>query len=326
MKKYLIAFLSITLLIGCSDNESDNKDNTVQINENLNIILTPDLSNRIESELYPKPVNDTVLINTIYRNYYPTIYKINNRVIGQKDKISVTLTNPAIINRFGLNLNNLTMDLTDMKPAERIDYLTKDKNDDDLKLISSELHKIYSNAERATTGGDIYNYFKEQISSINTAKDSEPITIDKTTVINHYRNIIILFTDGYIEAGLYGANNCVNNKCYFLDKKTINKFRSEFNHSGESDMKVFFKKSGYGIIPIENEYLKNTEVIVAEMYDRSLNKITGSQTVSPNDFEIMKLFWSDWLESSGVKHYRLMSVSNTKEEFLENIKQFIEEK
>ncbi|MCG8753424.1 hypothetical protein [Tenacibaculum finnmarkense] len=297
-----------------------------QINENFNIIITPDLSNRIESNRYPKPVSDTTLIKNIYSSYYPDLYKIKSRVMGQKDKIQFVLTNPSIISSFNINLNDLTMDISKYSSNERIKYVANGGNKEDLIKCNYEIKNIYKKARNHTTGGDVYNYLKKQITTTVIKKNKEPIVVGNFTVKNIYRNIIVLFTDGYIEAGLYGSKSCIDKKCYYLSKNKINKFRADFLASGNPDLKSFFDASGYGIIPVENKALENVEIIVAEMYDRSLSRSTGSQTVSPNDFEIMKLFWADWLTKSGVKHYRLLQTSNTKEDLFANIKEFIEEK
>jgi hypothetical protein len=319
MKK-VITIYTVLFLLGCTGEEK-----TI-INEHINLIITPDLSNRIEG-LYPKPVTDVELITNIYSNYYPDIYNIKNRIIGQKDILQIRFTNPSIISDFNINLNSLTMDLSVMNPDERINYLAKDGNKAMLKALETEVKNIYLNAKQNSTGGDIYNYFKKEITPTVIKKSAQTLEIDEfTKVTNIQRNIIVLLTDGYIEAGLYGNKNCLNKKCLFLSKTKIDQFRNEFLKSGNNDLEDFFKSSGYGIIPIKNKILESTEVFVSEMYDRSLNPKTGSQTVSPNDFEIMVLFWSDWLEKSGVKHYRLLDTANSKEEFLTELKNFISEK
>ncbi|WP_179352193.1 hypothetical protein [Winogradskyella vidalii] len=292
------------------------------INEHINLIITPDLSNRIE-DLYAKPVSDVALISNIYTNYYPGIYNINNRVIGQEDIIQFRFTNPSIINDFDINTENLRMDLSQMNASERISFLANGGNKHMLKTLNTEVKSLYTKAKNNTTGGDIYNYLKKEITTTSIKKTKAPEIIDNNEVITIQRNIIILLTDGYIEAGLYGNKNCRDKKCYYLSKTKVDEFRKAFKASGNTNLKDFFKTSGYGIIPIDNENLKNTEILVSELYDRSLNRTTGSQTVSPNDFEILTLFWEDWLKQSGVKHYKILDTANSKEEFLEELKMFI---
>ena len=314
----LTIILALLLLVSC------NSEKKTMINEHINLIITPDLSNRIE-DLYSKPVTDIDLITSIYTNYYPDIYKIKNRVIGQEDVVQFRFTNPNIINNFNINTRHLKMDLSTMNPSERITFLANGGNKTMLDSLKSEVNHLYKKAKHNTTGGDIYNYLKKEITSTVIKKAKDTLIIDGTEVINLQRNIIVLFTDGYVEAGLYGKSNCSDKKCFYLSKSKVDQFRKDYLVSGDSDLEDFFKKSGYGIIPIKNNNLKNTEFFISEFYDRSLNKQTGSQTISPNDFEIMQLFWSDWLEQSGVKHFKILDTANSKEEFLEELKQFISE-
>ena len=325
MKK-VIMMITVLFLSSCKTDKSPIVETNIKTitNENINLIITPDLSNRIEG-LYPKPVSDVELITSIYRNYYPDIYRIKHRVMGQEDVIQFKFTNPAIIKKFKINLEGLTMDLSKMNLSQRIDFLANGGNDTALKTVDFEVQNIYTKALENVTGGDVYNYFKKEVTSTLIKKNKDPQIIDDTIIETQQRNIIVLLTDGYIEAGLFGAKNCHDKKCLYLSKVKVNQFRNEFLASGKTDLKDFFKNSGYGIIPIENKNLANTEVFVSEMYDRSLNIKTGSQTVSPNDYEIMQLFWSDWLEKSGVKHYKLLSTANTEEDFLNELKLFIKE-
>jgi hypothetical protein len=317
MKKTVI-LATILLLASCSSEQK-----TI-VNEHLNIIITPDLSNRIE-ESYAKPVADTELISSIYKSYYPDLYNIKSRIMGQEDILQFRFTNPKIINKLQINIENLKVDLSKMTPTHRITYFTQGDFINKLDTINNEIGNLYKQAKINTTGGDIYNYLQKEITATVIKEDKDPVVSNGTEVFNVQRNIIVLLTDGYIEAGLYGKANCRDKKCLYLSKTKVDEFRNAFLVSGSSDLKDFFKNSGYGIIPIKNSNLENTEVFVSEFYDRSLNEKTGSQTVSPNDFEIMKLFWSDWLEQSGVKHYKILDTANSKEEFLEELKTFITE-
>jgi len=316
--RYLLSILIFLLLVGCQPEQK-----TI-INEQFNFIITPDLSNRIE-DLYPKPISDVDLISGFYKNYYPEFYNINNRVIGQKDVIQFQFTNPKIIGDFGIKSTDLKMDLSKFNLKDRIEFLTKGGNLELLNTIDSEINRIYDLARSNTTGGDVYNYLKKEISPLNIRTKTESKKINGKQVVEIHRNIIILLTDGYVEAGLYGDKNCKGKKCYFLDKSKVDEFRNEFLKSGNSNLKDFFKQSGYGLIPVQNKALNHVEIFVSEIYDRSLNRKTGSQTITPNDFEIIKLFWSDWLEKSGVKKYKLIDTSNSEEEFLKELKGFIAE-
>jgi hypothetical protein len=127
---------------------------------------------------------------------------------------------------------------------------------------------------------------------------------------------MVLMTDGYIEAGIY-------NKGYDLSAKKIEDFRNAFLKSKDGDMASFLSKNNkYKIKPAKNPYLKTLEVIVIEMYDRSLSK-TGAATKHPTDMEIMRLIWTDWMKSSGVKRVELKPAASNQAEAVKYILDFI---
>ncbi|MFI2744241.1 hypothetical protein ACG2LH_16015 [Zhouia sp. PK063] len=319
--------ISWGILLVCLGCAKDKDELPVKVNEQLNIIVTPDLSNRIESSLYPKPVADTVLINAIYDDYFEKLYHIRKRVLGQKDRISMVFTNPAIINKFDIKANSFTLDLSNKLNADRISYLKGDQYKNDLSKIHKKTAELYHMALKNITGGDIYNYLKEQLNDNNIKSDKAPVIVEGTQIINRERNIVIMFTDGYIEAGLYGNSNCIagTHKCFYLDKTRIDNFRKEFKKSDYKNLHEFFDNSDYGVVPVDNKVLPNVELLVVELYDRSLNLKTGSQTIVPNDYDILQLFWQDWLKKSGVKHFKLMKYTSSKEDFINSLVGFINE-
>ena len=149
--------------------------------------------------------------------------------------------------------------------------------------------------------------------------NGEPTIYNNKKYHNIYRNILILITDGYIEAGLY---DCPINSCRYLSQKRIDQFRSAFINSGQTDVKSFIKRNDFGITPSNNPHLENLELLVLELYDRSLTK-GGNATVHPTDSEIIKTFWSDWLEKSKVKRFELVNMASSKNEMEKIILDFI---
>ncbi|NOX46840.1 MAG: hypothetical protein GXO89_07665, partial [Chlorobi bacterium] len=63
--------------------------------------------------------------------------------------------------------------------------------------------------------------------------------------------------------------------------------------------------------------------LVVEFYDRSLSRKSGNNTVLPDDFDIMKLFWEDWMKKSGVKKYRIYERFASMNDFETALKNFI---
>jgi hypothetical protein len=88
------------------------------------------------------------------------------------------------------------------------------------------------------------------------------------------------------------------------------------------DLTRFYEEGKYGIIPVDNKNIENLEVLVLEMYDRSLDT-AGAATTYPTDKEILDLFWNDWLKKSGVKKFELRQVASTKQELEQVIFSFL---
>ena len=311
MKKIIISVLMVMLLVSCNK-ENNTIANTPKlldtiVNLDLNLMISPDLSNRI-TDRYAKPIDDTAIIGKILDLYYPFVYKSDGRTIGQKDKISIQITNPQLFLTYNIDNEPLEIDLSTFSNEERIKYLTdlsitKNFNNDKKRLLN-EITKTYKEARLNTVGADIYNLFNSRISNDLIFLNGTPVKSFDKYVINKKRNILILITDGYIEAGLY--NKPVSgNRYYHLDNDLIRKFRKEFLASDETDMKKFFHQQGYGLIPVKNEALKNLEVFAVEFYDRSLSKTSGNNTILPDDYDILKLFWEDWLTNSQVKKFKI---------------------
>ena len=111
----------------------------------------------------------------------------------------------------------------------------------------TEFNRINTTAAGQNFGADIWTYLNEGINDELVLPAEKPLEDEGITYINDYRNVMILTTDGYIEAGIYG-------KGFDLSKKTIDRFRDAFLLSGETDMETFFKKNKqFRIKPVHNE-------------------------------------------------------------------------
>jgi len=331
MKKILTSLVMVILLASCSRTD---KPGTVTpesvdtvVNINVNLIISPDLSNRI-TDKYSKPLDDVEIISKVMDLYYPFIYTSEGRAIGQKDKISIQITNPQLLLTYNIDNEPLEIDFSNLSNEERIRYLTdslmKNNFKDDKKRLINEIAKTYEKARQNTVGADIYNLFQSRLNDDLVLADMNPFKSLGKLVVNKNRNILVLLTDGYIEAGLYGSP-AEGNLYYHLDNDVIRIFREEFLNSGEKDLKKFFEQQGYGLVPVNNNALKNLEVFAIEFYDRSLSRVSGNNTVIPDDYDIIKLFWEDWLTKSGVKRFKIYERFATITEFERAFKNFISE-
>jgi hypothetical protein len=297
-----------------------------RITEHFNMMIVPDLSNRIDSNNKPKPVSDLEIIGIVLNCIEDGYLKSQGRRMNQKDRFQLLFTNQTLINKHSVNTNDMLLDFSQFdKQRERIDYINDRGSNGsfsaDLDRMKKQTEKIYSSAREDFDGADIWSFMKNlNASEIKTSGSIKAVrTADGKEFENEYRNVIILLTDGYIEAGRYPNNQM----CPSLSEKRIASFRTDFNRKGSGrSIEEFFNDEGYGITPVHNPLLQEVEVIVMELDDRSVDK-SGNATQDVSDMEIIKTFWSDWLAKSGVKRFALHSKSSSVQEANQSIKDFL---
>ncbi|PVH26596.1 hypothetical protein [Sphingobacterium corticibacter] len=330
--KFLLCF---SLLSGaCYGPDEDPEEPTIFDDIHYNITIAPDLSNRIDTALYPRALSDVAIVNGFLDAFYPEIVtydlsqkKEGQRKTGQKDVLRIDFINQKMGGDYKPEDMELNLDRFGKNQAERIQYLTNqsvENLDRDTKKFKQEYAKLNDAVLQKNVKADVWSYFKNGIKSNLLDNKIDSVLNKKQHSLNRSFacNVLVLFTDGYIEAGLYGEKNCEGNKCYFLDSKRVADFRIAFKKSGSSDIKAFFQQEGYGIIPVENPLLQNLNVLVMEMYDRSIDA-SGKATQHPSDWEILQLFWEDWLTKSGVKSHRLLSTASSQREAMRHVQDFL---
>jgi hypothetical protein len=237
----------------------------------------------------------------------------------QQDQLNVGFINKKIINELSLSPSIMRIDLAQFKnqQVDRINYI-KGRSEKTLTKDTAnfmrEFRKMTSLSRTQTHGADIWSYFNDGIDDNTVITEKKIASYNGKIYKNSYRNILLLITDGYIEAGIYKRDGCPDNPkgCYYLSKLRISETRTQFKKSGVIDLKKYFEQSGYRILPAQNENLKDLEVLVLELYDRSLAK-DGTPTTYPTDMEILSLFWSQWLKDSHVKRFEIRPVFSSKE-------------
>jgi hypothetical protein len=310
-----------------SDSASQEMLQSEVVHTHFNILLASDLSNRIDQNFYPRSLDDPKIVGSFLDLIHPTILT-HKRSIQQKDKFQMIFTNPRLVHKFGNQLGNLKIDFEEFeyRQADRIAYINGEKSkslEGDKASFLKTFDSIYDQATQDTHGADLWSFFQNGILDIHIEEKLPDTKLSNgVSCKNEYKNVLILMTDGYLEAGMYGKEHCQNGQCPFLDHNRIEEFRAAYKESGQSDMKAFIKSSDFGITPVNNPNLRELEVIVMEMYDRSLDQ-AGNATVHPTDYEILQVFWEDWLEESGVKRYSFRPCLSTKEEVDRVLEDFI---
>lgn len=321
---YLISLCSLFSFINWCPTKSDH--NTIEKGKvisttHFNILFAPDMSNRVNPQLYKRPLNDADILSIITNDLYPTILRFK-RAENQKDKLMIDFINKELINQYSVNTDKLLIDFGKFgNQNERIDYIlerngVKQTLKKDITDMTIEFTRINNLAIKHNVGADIWNYLNQNIDGNRVLSPERPLKFNNNIYENNYRNILILPTDGYIEPDTF-------NKGYDLSKNTIDSFRKAFLKSEENDMQEFLKKNKkFQLNPVKNEHLKHLEILVMELYDRSLSK-GGSATIHPTDIEIIKLLWTTWLQQSNVERFELHSYASSKNEAEKIILNFI---
>lgn len=294
-----------------------------------NIKIVSDLSNRLDNELYPRQLTDQNIINELLE-IYPTLYKDYNRLALQKDKLTYGLLNPLEINGFNSLKEDLTIDLGRFgtNQNERIEFLQNRSRsgkgmEEEVMDFRSSIDSIYSEAlgredfYTADTRGYFDQVIDEDYFSLTNAVNS-PKAKDVS------RNIVILLTDGFIElASRNSSSSCSDRLCDLLNNHQIEKFRNQYNNLDENiPIEEAFRESGFGIKPVNNPNLQDVEILILEINGRSKTK-TGRITKSPSDFEIIKLFWENFLENEGVRKYAVKNVQTSTDDINLIIRKFL---
>lgn len=283
---------------------------------NYNILVVPDLSNRIDQSIHPKPIHDTAIINTIFDSI-PQFLKIGNRTINQEDIYKIDFINRGILNDEKFHTADFDINFLRFKNKlkEASDFKREHLEAEILK-IKKETATIYSYASIQSSGSDVWNYFSETIhSSLSFQVDTVKVAKDKG-IISKTKNKVVLLTDGYIET----INKTAG---YNLNQDLITKVRTEFLKSKSNDLKKFILTNPQFLIKKINNDLKNTDVLVLEVTDRSLDT-NGVAKFHPTDLEIIKIIWTDWLTKSGVRHVQIHAALSSRKDIYPIIKNFIE--
>lgn len=244
----------------------------VSANENLNISVLLDLSDRINPEKYPAPAmeffkRDIGYLKSIAENFESHI--MNKRMIKIDDKIQVFIDPEPSDKNLNEKLNNL-------KIYFNKDVVTKEGILDTCKKYDSISTLIYESAikDNHYVGSDTWRFFKNKVNDYCLEEG--------------YRNILVVLTDGYI----YHKDTKIKegNRTTYLTPQVIKSFG--FN---KSDWKEKFDQQDYGFVT-ENENISNLEVLVLGINPDDKN---------PYEEDVIRAYWSKWLVEMKVKKFEI---------------------
>lgn len=280
MQKYYLLFFGVCILfLACKNDDSEKKQATVTIKktniDNLNISLLLDLSDRIDPKKHPNKSmqyfqRDAGYIQAVYKAYSNHIR--SKRLIQVNDKIQLFFDPEPHDSQINDIAKNLKIHFTKNNLSK--DLLAK-TND----IYSKNPQKLYQLAiadgkKNGYPGSKTWGFFKNKI------KDN---CIEKG-----YRNIIIIITDGYI----YHEDSKIKegNRTSYLTPKVI-----QNNRLSNAQWEETMKKGNYGFLSIPTD-LSNMEVLIL-----GINPSSGN----PYELDVIKKYWSNWLNDMNVKKYDL---------------------
>ena len=284
--KFTNIVVSIFLIIFLFSCKSDNKSkksskqrvNETQLrqansNENLNISLLLDLSDRISPELHPNP---TMQIYERDINYIKSVsdafidHLSSKKVRQMNDKIQLYFE-PEPLNQ---NINEISSQLKFeiTRQNASLDKLEKIK-----QMYSSIPEEIYSLAIKDDNyvGSDTWSFIKEKV--------------DDYCIDDGYRNILVILSDGYIyhEDGKIKENNM---STYITSKYFVQQGLRGSNWNNK------YTSQKFGLIPAHSD-LSNLEILVL-----GINPNTAD---NPYELDVIKKFWADWFDKMKVGRYEI---------------------
>ncbi|AFH48916.1 Hypothetical protein IALB_1205 [Ignavibacterium album JCM 16511] len=277
----LIPISQIIFNTSCnSDVKSEqNESSAISYNKyfkNFNITILLDLSDRISNRKNPGQYKkDIVFVNNVLDAFKS--YLKSKGVVQSEDRIKIIFYPYSNYEIYQQIADSLNINFSEYGFPER-----KKLFEEISSIYNRQLNNLYAFASNAKSypGSDLFNYFKHRVTDDCIIADSSFI------------NLLVILTDGY----LYDVNSKYQqgNRFSFLipEANHIQIFRKMNN------WEEVFEKNDYGIINLSND-LSDLYVLVGEFNPASN---------SPKDFDILKKYWSGWLESQNVKkdHYKIL--------------------
>lgn len=266
LKIFPLLAIPLLILFGCNSNrqsaETANKNSHKMFADykNLNITILIDLSDRISSEINKNQAQkDKKIINYILESFKNHLnYK---GVVHSEDKIKVIFY-PAPENEVIQEIaDSLNIDFSKYDFPERKKIFNNIQS-----LFNNQLNRLYSIAANAKrfNGSDLFNYFKYRV-------------VDDC-IIDNYSNLLVILSDGYIY-DLNSKYSYSNRFSYLLPTSNHIKIFRKLNN-----WEVLFEKEDYGLIKLKND-LSALHILALEF---------SPAKHSPEDFDIMKKYWSKW--------------------------------
>ena len=285
MRQFLYIITMALFAISCADKDKESDDVTsepkqsrtnLEVDEQLNITILLDLSDRIEPSKYSNtPEHFERDIEIV--NYFTEIFKSDMEKKGAykaKGKLKVIFSprpNDSEINQIA---SELSIDLSKAKDPKEKKQIFENVSSN----FKRNLERIYSKTieTKSYPGSDIWRFFKNDVVDYAISDDK------------NYRNILVILTDGYI----YHENSKErqgNRSMSLLPQDVRNQGFSSNNWKEKMDQK------DYGYISTRDD-LENLDVLVLEV-----NPISNVE-VNEN---VIKAYLERWFKEMKVNKHEV---------------------
>lgn len=252
--------------------------------ESLNIIVVPDLSNRIVDDINnPKQIDSD---KAILANIWDTFYEKTKSKIDSKDRLIIDVTDDGQAKgEFRNFADSLIFDLSKSHKG-RINKFYLDKKANAFQTYTDSLYKL---AKNTPLGANYWDYFETSLSR----------HIQKSNIFNTYKNILIVISDGYLEAQTKEKTG----RAYYTG--TYEERKGLCESEGRN-----YKNYKKHIDPIDDcsIHFPDLEVLVVEVSTRKKgSKVEKDDPGTTCDYSILKRQWQNW--------FALLEIKNSNTDF-----------
>lgn len=301
MKKlFIIAVLFLGLNCGNENHDlgeksianlNDTNNPSVKEDKQLNINILLDLSDRLVQNLTPSQTErDLEIVSSILNIFKSDMER--KGAFASKGKVKIFFHPSPDDTEINNIAENLSVDLTLLDNKQK--KIVHDNIEEEFK---TNLKKIYELTLKKNQwiGSDIWRFFKNDVKDYCVEDDIR------------YRNILIIFTDGYIYHTQ--SRDRVKNRTAYITSEFFN--QEGFRHNPKWMEK--FNNGDYGLIP-NGEDLSRLEILVLEINPFSAHV---------NDEDIIKTYLKKWFKEMNVQRYSIYNTdlpSNTKKRLVDFFK------
>ena len=253
----------------------------------LNLIVVPDLSNRLNPSMHPTQAHDdTVILHHLWREF---VQQAKSPAYSA-DKMVMELSNEEQLGEgFREVANNLITDmaspnrpvkLSNRLYLKRLAATTRYKNN-----ISQVYAQAVAKAAAGTlSGADFRRYVNEKL----------PRLIKPSSLAQENRNVLVIITDGYLETSPHDGQP---GDAFTGDNWELKIIGQRRNTGTDWEQAVAPPIIHKKIPPCEVD-LSNVDVLILQVEERSSGR--------GRDFDILQHYWKDWFNTMHARNIKFM--------------------